>query len=229
MKNVIAFALWGDLPMYIYGIFQNIKLAQRFYPDWVCRFYIDKDCPKKIKDRIIEFGAEVRVLSEDWKRAKYFWRLKVILDRYVDKFMIRDVDSRIGLRESIAIEAWLKSGKACHIMRDHKRHTMNIMGGMFAGIRKDFADITGFKNKFEKYIDKINSGWEPNRQMAKKLSCQDFLESKIYPEIKENALVHTSVNNRAETDLPFPKDCPAGGIDFVGQIYNEKNQPQCKV
>jgi len=229
MKNVIAFALWGKNPMFVYGIFQNIKLAKRLLPDWICRFYIDKDCPKKIKDRIIEFGGEVRIVTESWSKVKYFWRLKVILDRYVDKFMIRDIDSRIGLREVIAIEAWLKSGKTVHIMRDHKNHTMNIMGGMFAGIRKEFVALTGFKSQFEKYVDKINSGWKPRRKMAKEGSCQDFLESKIYPDIKDDVLVHTSVKKRAETDLSFPNQCPAGGIDFVGQIYNEKNQPQCKV
>ena len=225
MKKVIAFALWGDLPIYVYGIFQNIRLAQRFYPDWICRFYVSEDCSKKIVNRIKEFGAEVRF--EKWNKVKYFWRLKVILDRTVDKFMIRDTDSRIGMREKIAVQAWEKSDKAVHIMRDHKRHTMNIMGGMWAGDRKEFLRLADFKKRYDRYIERLLTGWRPRTKMAKELSCQAFLNKDIYPKVKDDALVHTSVPKRSDTDLPFPKECPTAGIDFVGQIYNEKNQPLC--
>ena len=227
MKNVISFALWGTEPMYVYGIFQNIKLAQRFYPDWICRFYVASDCPKEIKERIISMGAEVSVVSKTWEKVKYFWRLKIINCMDVDIFMIRDIDSRIGLREAHAVKTWLESEKAVHIMRDHPRHSVNIMGGMWAAHREEFIKLTGFKSRFKKYVDKVKDGWSPSVRMAKKGSCQHFLDKQIYPEIKDDVLVHTSQKKRAETDVPFPFGCPPRDINFVGQIYNEKNQPQC--
>lgn len=228
MKKVIAFALWGTNPIFTYGIFQNIVLAKRYYPGWICRFYVDRKCPSEITDRIKQFKAEVRYVKTGWARAKYFWRLLVILDKNVQKFMIRDLDSRITIREKIAVEAWLKSGKAVHNMRDHKRHTVNIMGGMWAADRKAFLKLVDFKEIYERYVNKINSGWTLSVKTAKHLSCQAFLDWQVYPKIKNDILVHTSTHKKAETDLPFPKQCPKAGMDFVGQIYNNKNIPQVK-
>ena len=37
----------------------------------------------------------------------------------VEIMMPRDTDTRIFLREKLAVDEWLKSGKLIHIMRDH--------------------------------------------------------------------------------------------------------------
>lgn len=227
-KKIISFALWGNNPMFTFGIFQNIKLQQRLLPDWICRFYVESTCPKSIINRIKSFGAEVKLVTKAWEKAKYFWRLKVILDKDVEKFLIRDLDSRIGMREKIAVDEWEKSGKTVHLMRDHKRHTVKIMGGMWGAITKEFKELTSFRKNFEEYTKKINSGWLPNVKMAKKGSCQAFLDRRIYPKIKDYALVHTSTHKKETTDKAFPAACPEGGMNFVGQIYNEKNVPQVK-
>ena len=52
MKNIISFSLWGDHPMYWKGAIENIKLANRFYPGWICRFYIDKNSDKDLIESI---------------------------------------------------------------------------------------------------------------------------------------------------------------------------------
>ena len=43
----------------------------------------------------------------------------------------RDLDSRPTRREVAAVEEWLDSSKAVHIMRDHPSHKAAIMAGMW--------------------------------------------------------------------------------------------------
>ena len=38
--KIISFCLWGDLPKYNVGAIRNAELAQKIYPDWICRFHI---------------------------------------------------------------------------------------------------------------------------------------------------------------------------------------------
>lgn len=46
------------------------------------------------------------------------------------RFISRDTDSRLGLRESAAVDEWVKSGKMLHTMRDHPvGHTAPILAG----------------------------------------------------------------------------------------------------
>ena len=45
MKRIISYSLWGDSKFYCQGAIDNVGLAQIYYPDWVCRFYVAKDCP----------------------------------------------------------------------------------------------------------------------------------------------------------------------------------------
>ena len=50
------------------------------------------------------------------------WRFETIDDPDVEINMSRDTDTRILLREKLAVDEWLASGKTFHIMRDHPHH-----------------------------------------------------------------------------------------------------------
>ena len=52
-------------------------------------------------------------------------------DPSVARFLIRDADSRLNLRENAAVHEWIESGYSFHIMRDHTAHFVPINGGMF--------------------------------------------------------------------------------------------------
>ena len=45
--------------------------------------------------------------------------------------MSRDLDSRFSNREHAAVEDWLKSDKAIHVMRDHPLHNFSMFGGLW--------------------------------------------------------------------------------------------------
>ena len=70
------------------------------------------------------------------------WRFFPTLDPQVEYFVSRDLDSMFSDREEAAVNAWLKSGKAHHMMRDHPQHSINILGsGWGIWLRDDAVSI----------------------------------------------------------------------------------------
>ena len=130
-KNIIAYSLWGDDPMYWVGALKNIELSKIYYPGWICRFYIDKNSKTELIETIK--GDNVEVILVDSKDSFHgmFWRFWASEDLDVDIFLSRDCDSRISEREVNAVNEWLESDKDFHIMRDHPYHTVPILGGMW--------------------------------------------------------------------------------------------------
>ena len=57
--------------------------------------------------------------------------------------MFRDLDSLPSLREDAAVQEWLDSKYAVHVMRDHPKHTMVMLAGMW-GIKMDIRFIRNY-------------------------------------------------------------------------------------
>lgn len=49
----------------------------------------------------------------------------------VDAFMSRDADSPIISREEDAVREWLCTDRIFHVMRDHPKHCVSILGGLW--------------------------------------------------------------------------------------------------
>jgi hypothetical protein len=119
--------------------------------------------------------------------------------------VVRDVDSRPTRREFAAVEEWLASGKALHIMRDHPHHKVVILGGMWGCRGSAIPDM-------EAMVD----SW---KLWAKKGQDQDFLRDVIYPRFKEDLLVHSDLYQyQGELCKPFP--IPRQRGEFVGAIID---------
>lgn len=208
MKNVIAFSLWGDGEMYWKGALKNIELAKKYFPDWICRFYIDKDCHQYLIDTIK--GDNVEFILVDSKDSFHgmFWRFYAACDPEVDIMLSRDCDSRFSDREYYAIQDWLKSDKDFHIMRDHPYHTVPILGGMW-----------GCRNGIMRNIDEEIKKWT---FFSKKGCDQDFLGQIIYPKIINNAIEHIGFNiNFGGNIKPFPTI--RNEYEYVGDIFDEND------
>ena len=210
MKNVVAYSLWGDHPMYWVGAIRNIEGVKKYFPGWICRFYIDKNCNQELIETINGDGVEVVLVDSEDSFHGMFWRFWAVEDPEVDIFLSRDCDSRFTDREFFAIDEWLKSDKDIHIMRDHPYHTVPILGGMW-GCRRGILRESNLSNSIAEW-----------NRYSKKGCDQDFL-SQIYPSLKEYAFEHSEfgLNYGGETK-PFPTD----RIDyqFVGEIYDENDQ-----
>ena len=60
-----------------------------------------------------------------------YGRYLPLLDPTVDLMVSRDLDSRLTTREQTAVEDWLNTGLAFHVMRDNPQHGTEILGGMW--------------------------------------------------------------------------------------------------
>ena len=208
MKNIVAYSLWGDHPMYWIGALKNIELVNKFYPGFISRFYIDKNSRQDLIESIK--GENVEVILVDSKDSFHgmFWRFWASEDPDVDIFLSRDCDSRISEREATAVNEWLKSDKDFHIMRDHPYHTVPILGGMW-GCRKGLLrDI-----KISKQIEHWN-------KFGRKGIDQDFLGQVIYPYIRNKAMEHAEFGLRFGGEIrSFPTK--RQNYEYIGDIFDE--------
>lgn len=196
--------------MYWRGAIRNIEQAQKFFPGWICRFYIDSSCEESLISSISAAGGEVVLVDSKDSFHGMFWRFWAAEDPEVNIFLSRDCDSRFSSREIHAINEWLKSDKDFHIMRDHPYHTVPILGGMW-GCRNGLMSRIGLAMMIEQ--------WD---QFQRKGIDQDFLGSKVYPLVYQTSMEHSEFNLRFGGSIrPFPtirKD-----YEFVGDVFDEND------
>lgn len=211
-KRLISFSLWGSNPTYLMGALRNAQLAAKHYPDWFCRFYCADDLPQDYLNQLQTFAnVEIVLMPPTEGRGGAFWRFMAAADAHVSHVLFRDTDSRIDEREVAAVNEWLASHKAAHIMRDHPFHWTPIMAGMWgckAGV-----------------LTKLKTGHEAQLSAQEYGADQQFLAEVIYPQIKNDCVIHDAFNlSEAGLDVrPFPTQ--RQGLFFVGQCYDEHDQP----
>ncbi len=210
MKNIVAYSLWGNHPMYWVGALRNIELVSKYFPGWICRFYIDDSSDKELIDTIKGENVEVILVKSKDSFHGMFWRFWAVEEPDVDIYLSRDCDSRFSDREFTAIQEWLESDKDFHIMRDHPYHTVPILGGMW-GCRNGILRNVNFSQTIEKW-----------NQFHRKGIDQDFLAQVIYPFVKDKSLEHSEFNLRFGQEI---KSFPTKRIDyeFVGDIFDEND------
>lgn len=130
-KRVISFGLYGEKPKYVHGAMANIKLGKIYYPEWVCSF-LTSEVPSEIIKEMKAAGAEVVEVADG---KDMLARFEVAQDATVDRFIIRDIDSRLNHRERFAVQMWIDSGMKIHTMRDHINHQYEYNGGMWGAVK----------------------------------------------------------------------------------------------
>lgn len=216
MKKVLTFSLWGDNPTYNIGAIKNAELAKIFYPNFECWFYIHQETvPKETIQKLQDFDNTKIIFkfgdltNENCKPR--MWRFEAIDDIDVEIMMSRDTDSRIILREKLAVDEWLNDNSLFHIMRDHPHHNFTILGGMF-GTRKI--------PQVPSWINIINSYAKTDDRMYD----QDFLRDYIYKIIKNNSTIHASFHKIEQHAKNFPINYRPE-LYFVGEyIYHDDSR-----
>lgn len=195
--NYVSFSLWGDNPIYNVGIIKNAELMEIIYPNWKMVVFFDDTVPTDTIMKLEEKKVET-ILFLDKSIYGMFWRFYAVELPGCEYAIFRDADSRISMRESLAVNEWINSGKSLHVMRDHPYHRipagnnqMGILGGMW-GIKNGILPITEMINKFSKskehnygndqtFLKTVYSVLENDR-----FTHDEFFERKPFPVQRQN-------------------------------------------
>ena len=191
--NIIAFSLWGDGEKYLNGALENARLAPDIYPHWRCRFYCDDTVPQAVRGQLKTLGAEVVMMNRVNPFDGLFWRFLPANDGRTRHFLVRDADSIINRREQAAVNEWLDSGKAFHVMRDWWTHTEVMLAGMWGGTGGVLPPLQTLLKDFK---PSALANWHLD---------QWFLRSQVWPTARQSCLIHDS-----KFKALGAKDFPAG-------------------
>jgi hypothetical protein len=220
--NLISYALWGTDPRYLVGALRNVDLARKFYPGWKLRFYCSDEPSVRVHlFTVVEHDGDVEVVRDcphgDYRNLMS--RLKGLLDTRYEYAMTRDADSRPNEREADAVREWIESGKRWHTMRDHRYHSVPIMGGLF-GVRPRYAPWT--QQSADAWLSKqasrpcpLGPWWGVD---------QDFLQQEVWPNVRHSILVHDDCKRLTGREIRFKKQLQPGL--FVGQRYSADGVPE---
>ena len=193
-RNILSFSLFGDGPRYLHGALRNARLADDLYPGWTCRFYCDPRVPRAVIEELKELGCEIVMRSRPERFYEgLLWRFEVIDDPSIDRFLVRDCDSVINIKERVAVDAWLASDKWFHMMRDFPSHTELILAGMWGGISGVLPSIETLNEEF------------PLQTAPTRTYDQQLLRNMVWPTMRKSVLIHDSVYTGCLSSVPFPE------------------------
>lgn len=203
-KDVIAFSLWGANPRYLRGLLRNALVAPDLYPGWSLRVYHDDSVPPPFLEALTELGVDFHRMPADAEIGqKLMWRFLVAGDASVRRFLVRDCDSVLSLREVRAVEAWLASGKLFHVMRDWWTHTDIMLAGLWGG-------TAGVLPRMKEAVE----GYVPSKITAN--VDQLFLREAVWPVIAADTLTHDRFFSPPGAS-PFPDTAHPDPKFHVGQ------------
>ena len=207
----LSFSLWGDKPIYNVGAIKNAELWKTIYTDWQMVVYYDKTVPSDTINKLNDLDVLTIDVTEK-NLYGMFWRFLAVDLPESEYCVFRDTDSRITVREKMAVDEWIDSKKSIHVMRDQPAHgipdgndRLGILGGMW-----------GIKSKVVPLVEMIE-----NFTTGKNLSYgsdQTFLGT-IYSRFENDRTTHDNFFEKK----PFPIDREYGR--FVGDRIDEHDNP----
>jgi len=213
-KKLITFSLWGSEEKYTVGACRNVILAQKLYPDWTCRFYVDRNTvPLQYQMMLAQAGNGTELVDmpggmRGWKGM--FARFLPASEDDVDVFISRDCDSRLSEREAKAVQEWLDGPKLVHSMGDHPHHfnpSYALMGGMF-GMKK-YA-CPQMSELIKQFCLQYPDAWQCD---------QDFLKQHVFPLIAHKVHAASDIHPGCHR-FPIPRDAD----NFIGSIIGPNEE-----
>ena len=201
--NVIAYSLWGNQPRYQVPLMENVRILPHLFPAWSIRVYYDDNVDHAFITELQRMGVQTRHMflpPGQPAHRRLLWRFEAIADPSVKRFLIRDADALLNVKERVAVDAWLRSPFWFHAMRDWYTHTDLILAGMWGGVGGVLPPPTVLFRHW--------SAW----RMENDHIDQDLLSDTVWPAIRSSLLVHDSVFTGTLGAVAFPPygDLPAG-------------------
>ena len=204
MQKIISFSLWGNKPKYCVGAIRNAQLAQKYFPEWECRFYCGRDVPGIYISALNAFdNTKVWIRPKEDLTFGAFWRFDAMEPGTI--VLSRDCDSRLSAREKQIVDEWLASDCKLSVIRDHNNHyEFPILAGMW-----------GIKNGLDEGMKQPMSHYNKNHIY---LMDQHWLRDYVWPTLQHTALIHG-----IKETMWMRSSYKSIGRDFIGQTYDEND------
>jgi hypothetical protein len=118
------------------------------------------------------------------------------------RYIVRDADSRLSLREKFALDEWIASGKGVHSIRDHPHHDNPFLGGLWGATKGSVPNLV-----------ELSRNWNRNEY----IQDMNLLNHVVYPKVKDNMMSHDSHSCIKWGGRPFPTR--RFGKEIVGGVY----------
>ncbi|TFJ83045.1 hypothetical protein NSK_005669 [Nannochloropsis salina CCMP1776] len=212
-KRVISFGLYGNDSKYTIGAIRNAELAPLYFPGWIARFYVDSSVPPDVLKRLKELEAEIIMMQTTGNDliAGMFWRFLVADDASIDRFIVRDTDSRLNARDRLAVEEWINSGLPIHSIRDSVWHCHPLNGGMWGGTHGAIQNIGAQM-----------ASWSAKSAYGEDM---DFLNTDVWPLVENKQMSHDAYCCK---QFPNAHSFPSKrylSYQHVGQVFNHLDEP----
>jgi len=157
-RDIISMTLDGDDIDKLYGALRYSQLVPIVFPRWRLRVYASsvvlnatgshhvlRILVKKLENSGVEV-FKVRGLTAT-RIPPELWAYLVADDRRVDRFIVRNSDTRPSDREAAALDDWLQINgtvKPLYCIRDHPLHaTQSLVPGLVGGVPRLLRNATG--------------------------------------------------------------------------------------
>lgn len=220
--NAISFSLYvthaGEHPgigekrapfaSYAIGAVRNAQLISEIYPKWQMVVYHAPEVPQETLQALAKLGVDLRPTPG----CSMFHRFLINDDLKVERYLVRDADSRLNKREAGAVAEWIESGKSFHVIRDHPHHPQPMQGGLWGGTTGKFLMLGS-------PMSTVNMS---DRSYGADMR---FLAQRVWPEIKDDCLQHDLCTWRQYVGAkPFPASF--GDMRFAGEVFDQDDTPR---
>jgi hypothetical protein len=202
--KIFSMSVFGNHPQYVEGAKKQTALAEQYFPGWQVRIYTDN--PANFTD----IDTRAQIISVTDGSYGVFWRFAPLFESPDNIVVIRDSDSRITVREQLAVNEWVSSDCDFHVIKDHEAHYhWAVNAGMFACKGQLTAEMhqsmLSYQHGAHTYtIDQI------------------WLQNYVWPERQKTAMIHSMTDSGWFRDT---RTMLVNPYDFIGNGYTEHDMP----
>ena len=97
-KRLFSFSLFGTSPRYLDAAKPLVEDIHKLFPGYTPRFYVSQEIEEGLITQLKDMGCEIVHKERKGLYDGTFWRFLVAGDPETELVLIRDVDTRMGLR-----------------------------------------------------------------------------------------------------------------------------------
>ena len=227
-KNcIISMSLYGSRKQFLDGAINNAKSVEETFPGWKLRIYVPFHTnstkehmliPEVIITKLKKLNVDIQYIDLSYTQLNpRMWRFLIADDMTVDRFIVRDADSRLTNRDYAEVRAWIASGKIFHTIKDHPRHRgFPVLAGLWGAKAKELKALFHNKTLFD--IMKTYS-------LINKRSDQLFLKYEIWPFVKDSCYCSDSFYCHKYSYCHSFQTVRSNNNEFLGEVFDNNGNP----